>query len=74
MLYDYHSWQNGKKPGTVHATYMIYGIKKSAQANGHSQRDEDVEMASSPPEPAPQAEEVPLKTLSLVAEDNLGGT
>lgn len=73
MLYDFHSWQNGKKPGTVHATYMIYGIKKTLQTNGHSQQDEDVEMTSSPPESAPQAEQVPLATLSLVAEGNLTG-
>lgn len=74
MLYEFHSWQNGKKSGTVHATYMIYGIKKTLQTNGHSQQDEDVEMTSSPPESAPQAEQVPLVTLSLVAEGNLTGT
>lgn len=74
MLYDFHSWQIGKKAGTVHATYMIYGTKQKARANGHSQQGEDVEMASSPPESAPQAEEVSLVTLSLVAEENLSGT
>lgn len=74
MLYDFHSWQNGKSTGTVHATYMVYGIKKTVQTNGHSQQDEDVEMTSSPPDPAPQAEDVPLKTLCLVAEASLGGT
>lgn len=73
MLYDFHSWQNGKKAGTVHATYLIYGTKQNAQVNGHSQQDGDVEMTSSPPESAPQAEEVPLVTLSLVAEENLSG-
>lgn len=71
MLYDFHCWQNGKNTGAVHATYMIYGIKNSSQTNGHSQRDGDEEMTSSPPESAPQVEEVPLMTLSLVAEDNL---
>lgn len=74
MLYDFHIWQNGKKSGTVHATYMIFGTKKTVHINGHSQQNEDVDMTSSPPEPAPQIEEVPLKTLSLVAEGNLGGT
>ncbi|CAN8102541.1 unnamed protein product [Discula destructiva] len=71
MLYDFHSWQNGKKTGAVHATYMIYGTKRNAHANGHSQHDADVEMTSSPPESAPQAEGVPLVTLSLVAEESL---
>lgn len=74
MLYDFHSWQNGKKSGAVHATYMIYGTKRTSRTNGHSQQSEDVEMTSSPPESGPQAEQVPLSTLSLVAEDNLGGT
>lgn len=74
MLYEFHSWQNGKKSGTVYATYMIYGTKKTLQTNGHSQQDEDVDMTSSPPESAPQAEQVPLVTLSLVAEGNLTGT
>lgn len=52
---------------------MIYGTKKTAHANGHAQHDEDVEMASSPPEAASPAEDVPLITLSLVAEQSLGG-
>lgn len=73
MLYDFHTWQNGRKSGTVHATYMVYGIKQTIQANGHSQHGQDVEMTSSPPESAPQAEEVPLVTLSLVAEESLSG-
>lgn len=73
MLYDFHSWQNGKKAGTVHATYVIYGTKQDAHANGYYQRDEDVEMTSSPPESAPEAEEVPVVTLSLVADENLRG-
>ncbi|KAF3767512.1 hypothetical protein M406DRAFT_338265 [Cryphonectria parasitica EP155] len=71
MLYDYHGWQNGKRSGAVHATYMIYGNKKSVHTNGHSQQDGDVEMTSSPPEPMSVAEEVPVMTLSLVAEENL---
>lgn len=77
MLFDFHDWQNGKRAGAVHATYMIYGAQKAtyanANANGHSQRSEDVEMTSSPPEATPVVEEVPLITLSLVAEENLTG-
>ncbi|KUI55114.1 DNA polymerase delta subunit 3 [Cytospora mali] len=71
MLYDFHAWQNNKRSGAVHATYMVYGIKKAAQTNGHSQHDGDVEMTSSPPEVGEAAEEVPVMTLSLVAEENL---
>lgn len=74
MLYDFHTWQNGKHSGTVHATYMVYGTKKAAQTNGHSQQDGDVQMASSPPDMEPAAEEVAVTTLSLLAEENLKGT
>lgn len=74
MLYDFHAWQNGKRSGTVHATYLVYGIKKVAQANGHSQQDGDVEMASSPPEIEPAVDEVAVTTLSLLAEESLKGT
>lgn len=73
MLYDFHGWQNGKRAGTVHATYIIYGTEKVSQTNGHSQPDGDVEMTSSPPELASVAEAVPVTTLSLVPEESLKG-
>lgn len=73
MLYEFHTLQNEKRPGTVHATYMIYGVKRTAQANGHSSHDDDVEMTSSPPLALEPAEEVPQTTLSLVTEDQLSG-
>lgn len=74
MLYDFHAWQNDKRSGAVHATYMVYGVRKAAQANGHSQQDGDVEMTSSPPEIDEAMEEVPVTTLSLVPEESLKGT
>lgn len=73
MLYDFHTWQNGKRPGAVHATYMVYGIRKVAEANGNSQEDGDVEMTSSLPDVESLAEEVPVFTLTLVAEEQLNG-
>lgn len=73
MLFDFHNSQNEKRAGTVHATYMIYGTKKAAHTNGHTQHGDDVEMTSSPPEAVPITEEGPLITLSLVAEENLTG-
>ncbi|KAK7748920.1 CDC27 protein [Cytospora paraplurivora] len=57
MLYGFHAWQNDKRSGTVHATYMVYGAKKVAHANGHSQQDGDVEMSSSSPDVEGAAEE-----------------
>lgn len=73
MLYEFHTAQNEKHPGTVHATYMVYGTKKVSHTNGHSSNDGDVEMTSSPPVPQLLAEDIPLTTLSLVAEENLSG-
>lgn len=73
MLYEFHALQNEKHPGTVHATYMIYGVKRTAQVNGHSSNNDDVEMTSSPPVAPEPAEEVPQTTLSLVTEENISG-
>lgn len=73
MLYEFHSTQNQKHPGTVHATYMIFGVKRASPANGHSNADGDVEMTSSPPVAPTEVEEVPVATLSLVSEENLIG-
>lgn len=74
MLYEFHAWQNGKRSGSVHATYMLYGTRKAAQTNGHSQKEGDVEMASSPPEPEVVSDDGPVVTLSVVAEESLKGT
>lgn len=73
MLYEFHAWQNGKRSGSVHATYMLYGIRKIAQTNGHSQQDGDVQMTSSPPDLESAVDDGPLITLSLVAEESLKG-
>lgn len=73
MLYEFHTEQNGKRSGSVHATYMLYGIRKTTQTNGHSQQDGDIHMTSSPPELESTMDEGPVITLSLVAEENLKG-
>lgn len=73
MLYEFHTEQNGKRSGSVHATYMLYGFRKAAPTNGHSQQDGDVEMMSSPPELESVADGGPVITLSLVSEESLEG-
>lgn len=73
MLYEFHTEQNGKRSGSVHATYMLCGIRKTTQTNGHSQQDGDVHMTSSPPELESAVDEGPVITLSLVAEESLKG-
>lgn len=52
MLYDFHRSQNAKKPGTIHATYLLSGTKRSEEpvaTNGGARNDgEDDYMQSSP--------------------------
>lgn len=57
MLYDFHKVQNGKQSGSVHATYLLSGVKKQQRTasstlrttNGHKALDEDEPIPSSPP-------------------------
>ncbi|KAK4193828.1 DNA polymerase subunit Cdc27 [Podospora australis] len=69
MLYEFHRSQNAKHAGTIHATYVVYGVKTAdAQNNG---ADDDVEMAHSGSESQSIPDVVPTYTLSLVAEEHL---
>lgn len=73
MLYDFHKWQNDKKPGSLHATYLVYGTAREADAH-----DGDVEMSDSQHSEAelphaPFSDAVPTHTLSLVKEEELSG-
>ncbi|KAJ0385551.1 hypothetical protein COL922a_006129 [Colletotrichum nupharicola] len=70
MLYEFHRSQNAMRPGTIHATYLIYGIRKVENV----QEDGDVEMTSSPPDVEPLSEDVVTYSLSLVPGDRLKGT
>jgi DNA polymerase delta subunit 3 len=68
MLYDFHKWQNDKRPGSLHATYLVYGTQRKAEQDG------DVEMTDSMSDSGiPFSDEVPTKTLSLVKEEQLQG-
>jgi DNA polymerase delta subunit 3 len=56
MLYEFHEFQNGKKPGSVYATYLLSGLRKqksppaNGTLNGHKQEEfEDEPFPSSPP-------------------------
>ncbi|KAK5012997.1 hypothetical protein LTR39_003865 [Cryomyces antarcticus] len=83
MLYDFHRKQTAKKPGSVHATYLIAGTCRpdtpiqANEVNGHD--GEDRVMQSSPPFPSssmPQQEEsveedVTVKLLLLAKEEDL---
>ncbi|EFQ30621.1 DNA polymerase subunit Cdc27 [Colletotrichum graminicola M1.001] len=67
MLYEFHRSQNGMRPGTIHATYLVYGIQKAVKV----EEDGDVEMSSSPPDAEPLSDEVTTHSLILVPGDRL---
>lgn len=82
MLYEFHRQQNGKKPGTIHATYLISGIKRKdpEPTNVSAEQDgEDTHMQSSPfmnssmPQPEENTEESEVLSITLVKEENLEG-
>ncbi|OAA62915.1 DNA polymerase subunit Cdc27 [Cordyceps fumosorosea ARSEF 2679] len=67
MLYDFYTYQNKLRADSVHATYLVHGVKDAAL-----QPDVDVDMGSSQPEPL--TDNVPTMTMTLVADDKLKGT
>lgn len=66
MLYDFYKYQNALRADSVHATYLVYGIKST-----DGQTDGDVDMGSSQPEVL--TEQVPTITMTLVTDANLNG-
>ncbi|KAK4651693.1 hypothetical protein QC762_601245 [Podospora pseudocomata] len=63
MLYEFHRTQNAKRPGSVHATYLIYGVKYNT--NSQNGGDEDMPDADS------VTDVVPVYHLHLVTEEKL---
>jgi DNA polymerase delta subunit 3 len=55
ILYEFHTHENGKKPNSVHATYLLAGTKKiheypaSTNGNVNGTDVDDEPMPSSPP-------------------------
>ena len=86
MLSDFHNQQTTKKPGSVHAMYLISGVqvaKPSSDLNGTSNdhHADDVPMQSSPfmSSSMPEQEEeedttATLKVITLVREEQLERT
>lgn len=80
MLFEFHRQQNGKKPGMIHATYIVAGSKQKVEpSKGNSKDGEDEYMHSSPFQSSPvaMAEEVtehtPVLFVTLVREEDLEG-
>lgn len=84
MLYEFHRKQNAKHSGSVHATYVVTGIKIRTVTPKPSQQDPDGDstMRSSPPLPDPSSpvvasqaddddESIPIKSIMLVREEHL---
>ncbi|KAG9251838.1 DNA polymerase subunit Cdc27 [Emericellopsis atlantica] len=70
MLYEYHKYQNAQKANSIHATYLVYGVKNREA----SQEDGDVDMASSMPDQDETPDVVHTNTLTLVREEDLTET
>ncbi|KAL9124797.1 MAG: hypothetical protein Q9217_005916 [Psora testacea] len=80
MLYNFHHSQNSKKPGSVHASYIIEGIpriQREPAINGHHIDGEDTQMQSSPflSSSTPKEDQVEtgvlVKYITFVKEENL---
>ena len=83
MLFEFHRQQNAKKPGTVHATYLLSGLKKGdleTSTIAIKKDGEDAYMQSSPfmssslPQPEEEAVFSLTKTIELVREETLDCT
>ena len=81
MLYDFHRQQNSKKPGTIHATYLLSGTKKPEElepVDGEIKKDgEDDYMQSSPfiessiPPTEDHSEATSVFSITLAREEDL---
>ncbi|KAI9873671.1 MAG: hypothetical protein M1830_010730 [Pleopsidium flavum] len=83
MLYEFHRQQTAKKPGSVHATYLVSGTKRriasTEYGDVHSKVAEDEYMQSSPfmsssvPHHDNMNEPVSTRSIALVREEDLEG-
>lgn len=70
-LFEFHKSQNAKKPGSLHATYLLYGVK-TAEEPSHS-HEEDVDMDGHHSDDEMLSDPFPTLSLTLVAEEALEG-
>lgn len=82
MLYEFHRQQNARKPGSVHATYLISGLRRllSEEIGGSFVVDNGDEVESSAYMSSSQAKEDSqkedagmLKSIILAKEGDLEG-
>ncbi|KAK0645581.1 DNA polymerase subunit Cdc27 [Cercophora newfieldiana] len=70
MLYDFHKSQNDRRPGAIHATYLVYGSKEGVSHSSYG-TDGDIKMASSPPDVDFVSDSAPSFSLALIPEERL---
>lgn len=81
MLFDFHKTENGKKPNSISASYLISGVQatqKFPAANGGTKDGEDTVMRSSPymssmPQPEEKEASTRTKVFVLAREEDLDG-
>ncbi len=87
LLWEFYEFQRAKKPGSIHATYLLSGVKKQSSTTQNVSKgyDEDEPIPSSPPpftssmlEPEASQQEseaapIPVRTVILVRDDSLQG-
>jgi DNA polymerase delta subunit 3 len=80
MLFEFHRQQNGKKPHSVHATYLVAGRKRKVDPRPIIKTDgEDDYMQSSPLQSSPPGlpeealEDISVLSVTLVREEDMGG-
>lgn len=83
MLFHFHRQQKSKKPGSVHAIYLLSGFiapAAPATTTQHGSADgEDAYMQSSPfmsssmPQKEDDEEPQPIKSISMCREEDLEG-
>ncbi|MCJ1277604.1 hypothetical protein MMC21_005418 [Puttea exsequens] len=80
LLYDFHQSQASKKPGSVHAIYLLNGVAnpdQKSRVSGQETNGEDVQMQSSPcisssmPQTVGDEEGVPTSIIILAREEDL---
>ncbi|KAI9827268.1 MAG: hypothetical protein M1832_005406 [Thelocarpon impressellum] len=79
LLYEFHRQQTAKKPGSVHATYLLGGVRRASGGGIGKEKDGDDEPMRSSPfmSRSVQGQEfegaIPVKSLVVVREEDLEG-
>lgn len=82
MIFEFHRVQNGKKPESIHATYLLSGTKRKVEptvkhrnqleADGDSHMQSSPYMSSSMPETEPEeSKEEHVQSIVLAREEHL---